>query len=86
MYEIQLKNKHFSGTAVADPTAMEERVAEANLVFGLNSYRELCGIHFGGITLTSSELLLQCATRGAKRAKFVVDLIKDALQKDETSR
>lgn len=65
---------------------MEERVAEGNLVFGLNSYRELCGIHFGGITLTSSELLLQCATRGAKRAKFVVDLIKEALQKDEASR
>lgn len=65
---------------------MEERVSEANLVFGLNSYRELCGIHFGGITLTSSELLLKCAKRGAKRAKFVVDLIKDALQKDETCR
>ncbi|KAG4075820.1 hypothetical protein HA402_003646 [Bradysia odoriphaga] len=73
-------------TAIADPTAMEERVSEANLVFGLNSYRELCGLHFGGITLTSSELLLQCATRGAKRAKLLVEMIKDALQRDETSR
>lgn len=72
--------------AIADPTALEERVAEANLVFGLNSYRELCGLHFGGVTMTSSQLLLKCATRGAKHAMQVVVQVKEALRLDEELR
>lgn len=75
-----------SNIAIADPTALEERVAEANLVFGLNSYRELCGLHFGGVTMTSSQLLLKCATRGAKHAMQVVTQIKEALRLDEELR
>lgn len=61
-------------------------MAEANLVFGLNSYRELCGLHFGGVTMTSSQLLLKCATRGAKHAMQVVTQIKEALRLDEELR
>lgn len=72
--------------ALVDPTAIEESVAEANLVFGLNSYRELCGLHFGGQTLTSSQLFLRCASRGAKHAKLFVDKIKEALKLDEEAR
>ncbi|XP_055639433.1 uncharacterized protein LOC129777266 [Toxorhynchites rutilus septentrionalis] len=72
--------------AVADPTYLEERVAEAKIVFGMNSYGELCGIHLGGITLTSSDLLLRTAAKAAKRAKIIVQKIKDEIQADAEKR
>lgn len=72
--------------AVADPTYLEERVAEAKIVFGMNSYGELCGIHLGGITLTSSDLLLKTAAKGAKRARTIVQKIKDTIQEDAEKR
>lgn len=65
---------------------LEERRSEATVVFGINSYRELCGLHFGGITLASLELLIKCANQGAKRANAVVKQIKAALEADEKRR
>lgn len=65
---------------------IEERRSEATVVFGLNSYRELCGLHFGGITLASLELLIKCANQGAKRASKIVQQIKKALETDEQER
>lgn len=56
------------------------------MMFGINSYRELCGLHFGGITLASLELLIKCANQGAKRANAVVKQIKAALEADEKRR
>ncbi|XP_004535179.1 exosome complex component RRP45 [Ceratitis capitata] len=72
--------------AIADPSVLEERVADSALVFGLNSFRELCCLNLGGTTLTSSNLLLQCATRAARRAKFVVDYVKEVLELDKLAR
>ncbi|XP_050069945.1 uncharacterized protein LOC126558054 [Anopheles maculipalpis] len=72
--------------AVADPTYLEERVAEAKMVFGINSYGELCGLHLGGTTLISSELLLRTSMKASKRARLVVDKIKAAIQKDSADR
>ncbi|XP_011193514.1 exosome complex component RRP45 [Zeugodacus cucurbitae] len=72
--------------AVADPSVSEERTADSALVFGLNSFRELCCLNLGGTTLTSSTLLLQCATRAARRAKFVVDYVKEKLELDKMAR
>lgn len=71
---------------ISDPSYLEEKRSEANLVFGLNSYRELCGLHFGGITLASLEQLIKCANQGAKRANAVVKQIKAALEADENRR
>lgn len=71
---------------IADPSLLEERRSEASVVFGINAYRELCGLHFGGITLASLELLIKCANDGAKRAKTVVKQIKAALEADEKRR
>lgn len=65
---------------------LEERRSEATVVFGINSYRELCGLHFGGITLASLEVLIKCANQGAKRANAVVKQIKAALEADEKQR
>ncbi|XP_058813710.1 uncharacterized protein LOC131677722 [Topomyia yanbarensis] len=72
--------------AIADPTNLEERVAEAKIVFGMNSYGELCGIHLGGITLTSSDVLLRTAAKSAKRARIIVQKIKDVIQEDAVKR
>lgn len=55
-------------------------------MFGLNSYRELCGLHFGGVTMASSQLLLKCAARGAGHARYVVQLVKDAVRADAALR
>lgn len=75
-----------SSITIADPSLLEERRSEATVVFGINSYRELCGLHFGGITLASLELLIKCANQGAKRASNVVKQIKAALEMDEKRR
>ncbi|XP_058460830.1 uncharacterized protein LOC131436225 [Malaya genurostris] len=72
--------------AIADPNYLEERVAEAKIVFGMNSYGELCGIHLGGITLTSSDVLLRTAAKSAKRARTIVQKIKDVIQEDADKR
>lgn len=77
---------HVSKTVIADPSLIEERIAEATAVFGLNSYRELCGLHFGGVTLASVHVLIKCATQGAKRANGIVKLIKDKLEEDAKKR
>lgn len=55
-------------------------------MFGINAYKELCGVHLGGITLTSPQLLLRCVNKGAERAKLVVSQIKDAVEKDSAAR
>ncbi|XP_052902655.1 uncharacterized protein LOC128310134 [Anopheles moucheti] len=72
--------------AIADPTYLEERVAEAKMVIGINSYGELCGLHLGGTTLTSAELLLRTSSKASKRARLVVEKIKAAIQKDNDDR
>lgn len=84
--EISMFYALFSDIVIADPSLMEERRSEATVVFGLNSYRELCGLHFGGITLASLEVLIRCANLGAKRAKTVVKQIKTALHEDQERR
>uniref|UniRef100_A0A182N4M5 Exosome complex component RRP45 n=1 Tax=Anopheles dirus TaxID=7168 RepID=A0A182N4M5_9DIPT len=72
--------------AIADPTYLEERVAEAKMVFGINSYGELCGLHLGGTTLTSADLLMRTSMKAAKRARLVVEKIKAAIEKDGADR
>lgn len=72
--------------AVADPSALEERVSQSSVVFGINSYQELCGLHLGGSFLTSPELMLRTAASAAKQAKIFVDLIRGAVEKDGQDR
>lgn len=71
---------------IADPSLLEEKRSEATVVFGINSYRELCGLHFGGITIASLNQLIKCANQGAKRANAVVKQIKNALEIDAQNR
>ncbi|XP_067000313.2 exosome complex component RRP45 [Anabrus simplex] len=71
---------------IADPSAIEERVSEAQIVFGVNAYRELCGLHLGGSALATPQLVLKCAVRASKRALEVVQTIKHALEQDNEAR
>ncbi|XP_013106521.1 exosome complex component RRP45 isoform X2 [Stomoxys calcitrans] len=72
--------------AVADPTVIEERTSDSQMIFGINSFRELCCLNLGGSSLTSSALLLQCSKRAAHHAKYVVELVKATLEKDLAAR
>lgn len=71
---------------MADPSLMEERRSDGIIVFGINAYRELCGLHFGGITLASLETIIKCSNQGAKHANKVVQQIRAALEADEKRR
>ncbi|KAJ9585222.1 hypothetical protein L9F63_002985 [Diploptera punctata] len=71
---------------VADPTGIEERVSESQIVFGMNAYRELCGLHLGGSALSTSDIVLITASRAANRAAEVVETMKEALQEDSAAR
>nr|CAD7459387.1 unnamed protein product [Timema tahoe] len=76
-----------NGTVVvADPTALEERVSEAQIVFGMNAYRELCGLHLGGSALATFETVVNCAIRAGNRAAQVVQKIKTLLAQDAETR
>ncbi|KAK6637647.1 hypothetical protein RUM44_008069 [Polyplax serrata] len=70
----------------ADPTAIEERVADAGLTFGINAYQEICCLHLGGTALIKPKLILASSVKAANRAKEVVKIINDALQKDAETR
>ncbi|XP_059615451.1 uncharacterized protein LOC132261002 [Phlebotomus argentipes] len=70
----------------ADPTDLEERVAQAKVVFGLNSYQELCGLHLGGVTLLSAGFVIDLASRGVKHAKNHIEMIKNCLEEDSKKR
>nr|CAD7606992.1 unnamed protein product [Timema genevievae] len=71
---------------VADPTALEERVSEAQIVFGMNAYRELCGLHLGGSALATFETVVNCAIRAGNRAAQVVQKMKTLLAHDSETR
>ncbi|GAB0095951.1 hypothetical protein DMENIID0001_113920 [Sergentomyia squamirostris] len=65
---------------------LEERVAEAKVVFGLNSYQELCGLHLGGISLLSSGFIIDLANRGGKHARKHIEMMKALLEEDSKKR
>lgn len=72
--------------AVADACALEERVSDANLIFAINSYKELCCMHLGGTVLTSPQLIMRCSSKAAERAKRIVEFVKSSLLDDEKDR
>jgi exosome complex component RRP45 len=71
---------------VADPTALEERISNASMVFAINSYKELCSLHLTGVTLTSPRLIQQCSELAAKRSRRIVDYIKHTLEENNAQR
>uniref|UniRef100_A0A1B0GAB0 Exosome complex component RRP45 n=2 Tax=Glossina morsitans morsitans TaxID=37546 RepID=A0A1B0GAB0_GLOMM len=72
--------------AIADPTVAEERTSDTQMIFGINSFGELCCLNLGGSSLTSPTLLLQCSKKAAKHAKSVVNQVKKSLENDSEAR
>ncbi|KAF5308300.1 hypothetical protein FQR65_LT06293 [Abscondita terminalis] len=71
---------------LSDPTLLEEGVADASLVVGLNGYKELCGLHLGGKALMDPDSILKCTTRAANRTNVVIKEIKRVLNEDSEKR
>lgn len=76
----------FSERIISDPTALEERVAEGQISLAVNAYKELCGLHLSGNTSVDTNLVLKCSERASKRAKYVVNLIKEKIEEDKVAR
>lgn len=77
---------HFSLIAITDPSSYEEKVQESELIYYMNSFRELCGIHFGGMPVQNENILLRCATQATMFAEKLVKLIKFHLDEDNVQR
>lgn len=71
---------------IADPTIEEEGVADAFMSIGLNSYKELCGLHLGGKADLTPEMILITANKAAQRACLVVQQIKETVEKEHQER
>lgn len=71
---------------VVDPTEIEEKVSEGELVVGMNNYRELCGLHFSGRAIGNKDLILSCSSRAALIASDCVKRMKEVLDIDQKAR
>ncbi|XP_057659440.1 uncharacterized protein LOC130895873 [Diorhabda carinulata] len=71
---------------IADPTIQEEGVADAFMSIGLNSYKELCGLHLGGKADLTPEMILTTANKAARRAGQIVQQIKETVEKENNER
>lgn len=78
----------FSGITVMDPTYTEERVGVAQLTLGVNSYQELCSLHFDYLTktLTVEDVISVASNHAAKYAIDLIEQIKEAVVKDISLR
>ncbi|XP_077254855.1 exosome complex component Rrp45 isoform X1 [Temnothorax americanus] len=77
-----------SGNTIMDPTYTEERVGVAELTLGVNSYRELCSLHFDYLTktMTIEDVISAVSNHAANYATNLVNQIKEAVIKDVQSR
>ena len=77
-----------SGNTVMDPTYIEERVGVAQLTLGINSYRELCCLHFNywTKTMTVQDVISAVSSYAANYATELVQQIKEAVTYDVEAR
>lgn len=87
-YPVCVSYAIFSGGdyILADPNLLEEGVAEAFMSVGLNSYKELCGLHLGGKVEITTNIILETTNKAAKRACEIVEVIKEAVENDTNER
>lgn len=71
-----------------DPTYTEERVGVARLTLGVNSYRELCSLHFDYLTktMTVEDVISTVSNHAATYAAKLVQQLKETVTKDVQSR
>lgn len=75
-----------SKIVVADPTLLEENVAETHITIGLNAYKELCSLHLGGKAELAMDVILNTTKKAANRAAIVISKIKASLEQDKEAR
>ncbi|KAK9299185.1 hypothetical protein QLX08_007697 [Tetragonisca angustula] len=77
-----------SGSTVMDPTYLEERVGVAQLTLGINSYRELCSLHFNYLTktMTVEDVISAVSSYATNYAVQLVQQIKEAVNYDVEAR
>ncbi|KOC71294.1 Exosome complex component RRP45 [Habropoda laboriosa] len=77
-----------SGNTVMDPTYIEERVGVAQLTLGINSYRELCSLHFNYLTktMTVEDVISAVSNYAANYAAKLVQQIKEVVVHDVEAR
>ncbi|XP_050303583.1 exosome complex component RRP45 [Anthonomus grandis grandis] len=71
---------------IADPTLLEEGVAEAFLTVSVNAYRELCGLHLGGKVQITPDVIFETTNKAARRACEVIELIKTSVETDTNTK
>lgn len=77
-----------NGHTVIDPTYLEERVGVAQLTMGINSYREVCCLHFDYLieTTLAVDVIPTVSDFAAYYASQLTSLIKEVVQKDIKAR
>ncbi|XP_031838093.1 exosome complex component Rrp45 [Nomia melanderi] len=77
-----------SGNTIMDPTYLEERVGVAQLTLGINSYREVCSLHFNYLTktMTVEDVISAVSNYAANYATTLVQQIKEAVASDVEAR
>ncbi|XP_076645943.1 exosome complex component Rrp45 [Halictus rubicundus] len=77
-----------SGNTIMDPTYLEERVGVAQLTLGINSYREVCSLHFNYLTktMTVQDVISAVSHYAANYATKLVQQIREAVTHDVEAR
>ena len=65
---------------------MEESVMDGKIVLGMNPYKEVCTLHLAGKMLIDKTVVLRLTNSAFENAKIAVELIKNAIFKDEQIR
>ncbi|XP_064477474.1 exosome complex component RRP45-like [Ornithodoros turicata] len=73
------------GEILADPTELEEKIADGILTVGANGRQEVCVLHQRGCIIRKEHVLL-CTRLAGVRAKSLTEIIKQEVQKDEEVR
>ncbi|XP_076624321.1 exosome complex component Rrp45 isoform X2 [Colletes latitarsis] len=77
-----------SGNTIMDPTYLEERVGVAQLTLGINSYREVCSMHFNYLTktMTVEDVISAVSNYAANYAAELLKQIREAVTYDVEAR
>ncbi|XP_043268586.1 exosome complex component rrp45 isoform X2 [Venturia canescens] len=77
-----------NGRSVIDPTYMEERLSVAQLTLGLNSYREVCSLHFDYTARTGivTDVISAVSNKAANHCAKIVKLIREVVKQDIQTR
>lgn len=71
---------------VCDPNHTEEAIMDGKLVLGMNPYKEICTLHLAGKMIIDKNFVMYLANTAANMAKDTVDLVKNALARDDIAR